>query len=101
MHHCNEGNPLRLVDDLMEPFRPLTDLAVFHLMRQGRDDVTPETKKTLARVLYHDMPSDAGATPVMVCMQKLATSLAQVLMGERGKLDLPLPGLPLQLNSEI
>jgi len=22
LHHTNEGNPMRLVDDLMEPFRP-------------------------------------------------------------------------------
>lgn len=25
LHHANEGNPMRLVDDVMEPFRPLVD----------------------------------------------------------------------------
>jgi CRISPR-associated protein Cas1 len=48
-------------------------------------------------VLYDDMPTAAGVTPVMVCMQRLATSLAQVYLGERTKLDLPLPSLPLSL----
>lgn len=49
------------------------------------------------RVLYDDMQTAAGVTPVMVCMQRLATSLAQVYLGERVRLDLPLPGLPLSL----
>ena len=43
------------------------------------------------------MPTALGVTPVMVCMQRLATSVAQVYLGERNKLDLPLPGLPLSL----
>ena len=37
----------------------------------------------------------------MVCMQKLAVSLAQVYVGERDKLDLPLPGLPLSLAGSL
>jgi CRISPR-associated protein Cas1 len=55
----------------------------------------------LVRTLYDDMQSEAGATPVMVCMQKLATSLALVYLGQRDKLDLPLPGLPLALASAL
>jgi len=47
------------------------------------------------------MQTDAGATPVLVCAQKLATSLAQVYLGERNKLDLPLPGLPLTLAAAL
>ena len=47
------------------------------------------------------MQTEAGATPVMVCVQKLAISLAQVYLGERDKLDLPLPGLPLALASAL
>jgi CRISP-associated protein Cas1 len=36
-----------------------------------------------------------------VCAQKLCTSLAQVYLGERDKLDLPLPGLPLALAAAL
>ena len=95
LHHSNDANAMRLVDDLMEPFRPVIDLKVWQLHQQGESHVTPETKRALVRTLYDDMQSAAGATPVMVCMQKLATSLAQVYLGEREKLELPLPGLPL------
>jgi len=101
LHHSNEGNPMRLVDDLMEPFRPMIDLKVWQLHKQGESEITPETKRALVRTLYDDMQTSAGATPVMVCAQKLATSLAQVFMGERDKLDLPLPGLPLSLAASF
>jgi CRISPR-associated protein Cas1 len=101
LHHSHDNNPMRLVDDLMEPFRPMIDLKVWQLQRHGEDQVTPESKRALVRALYDDMQTAAGATPVMVCAQRLATSLAQVYLGEREKLDLPLPGLPLTLASAL
>ena len=101
VHHCNDANPLRLVDDLMEPFRPVIDLKVWQLVRHGEGQVTPDTKRALVRTLYDDMQTNVGATPVMVCMQKLATSLAQVYLAERDKLDLPLPGLPIALANSL
>lgn len=101
LHHSNDNNAMRLVDDVMEPFRPVIDLKVWHLRRNGEGEVTPETKRALVRTLYDDMQTEAGATPVMVCAQKLAVSLAQVYLGERDKLDLPLPGLPLALANAL
>ncbi|MBT0569708.1 type II CRISPR-associated endonuclease Cas1 [Curvibacter sp. CHRR-16] len=101
LHHSNDNNAMRLVDDVMEPFRPIIDLKVWHLRRNGEGEVTPETKRALVRTLYDDMQTEAGATPVMVCTQKLAVSLAQVYLGEREKLDLPLPGLPLALINAL
>lgn len=101
LHHSNDGNAMRLVDDLMEPFRPIIDLKVWQLQRAGESHITPDTKRALVRALYDDMQSSAGATPVMVCIQKLAISLAQVYLGERDKLELPLPGLPLALVNSL
>lgn len=101
LHHANEGNPMRLVDDLMEPFRPIVDLHIWHLRRRGETTVTPDTKRSLVRVLYDDMQTTLGATPVMICLQRLAISLAQVYLGDRDKLDLPLPGLPLSMAADI
>lgn len=101
LHHSHDNNAMRLVDDLMEPFRPVIDLKVWQLRRNGEHQVTPESKRALVRTLYDDMQTAAGATPVMVCAQKLAVSLAQVYLGQREKLDLPLPGLPLALASAL
>jgi CRISPR-associated protein Cas1 len=101
LHHSHDNNAMRLVDDLMEPFRPVIDLKVWQLRRNGEELVTPESKRALVRTLYDDMQTTSGATPVMVCTQRLAVSLAQVYLGERDKLDLPLPGLPLSLASAL
>lgn len=101
LHHSNDSNPMRLVDDLMEPFRPVIDLKIWQLRRNGEAEITPETKRAMVRTLYDDMQTVVGATPVMVCIQKLATSLAQVYLGECDKLDLPLPGLPLALAAAL
>lgn len=101
LFHSNAGNPMRLVDDLIEPFRPVIDLKVWLLRRHEEKEVTPETKRAMVQTLYDDMLTDVGATPVSVCMQRLATSLAQVYLGERAKLDLPLPGLPLALAASL
>lgn len=101
LHHSNEGNAMRLIDDLMEPFRPVVDLKVWLLARNNEREITPQTKRALVRTLYDDMQTSSGATPVTVCAQRLATSLAQVYLGERDKLDLPLPGLPLALAASL
>ena len=47
-----------------------------------------------------DMQGTLGATPVMSCINSLVTSLAQIYLGEREKLELPLPSLP-QLRPKI
>lgn len=101
LHHSNEGNAMRLVDDLMEPFRPIVDLKIWQLQRSGENQITPETKRALVRTMYDDMQTDIGSTPVTVCAQRLATSLVQVFLGERDNLDLPLPGLPLALATAL
>lgn len=97
VHHSNEGNPMRLVDDLMEPFRPIVDLKVWQLSQNGLHSVTPEAKRAIVLCLQADMHTNLGVTPLGVCVQRLATSLAQLYLGERDKLDLPFAGLPIDL----
>ena len=99
LHHSNDANAMRLVDDLMEPFRPMVDFQVKQLAQQGKTEVNDETKRSLALVMFQDMQTAAGATPVMVCTQKLAVSLAQVYLGERQGLELPLRSLPLDFSA--
>ena len=96
LHHSHDNNAMRLVDDLMEPFRPVIDLTVWQLQNSGPCVVNQDTKRALLQSLYQDLPTDAGRTPVFVALQKLAISLVQVQLGERKALDLPLPGVPLR-----
>lgn len=101
LFHSNQQNSMRLVDDLMEPFRPLVDWRVREQHQAGRDSVTPESKRALAHGLYFDLDTAAGRTPVMVCVQKLAKSVAQAFAGEIEQLDLPLPTSPRLLTTTM
>jgi CRISPR-associated protein Cas1 len=80
----------------MEPFRPVIDMTVWQLQNSWPCVVNADSKRALVQSLYQDLVIDAGRTPVLVAVQKLAISLAQVLVGERKALDLPLPGVPLR-----
>lgn len=104
IHHLHENNAMRLVDDLMEPFRPLMDYKVWQIHTNWQQNnslhpiqLTPDIKRALALTLYADMQTNIGATPVSACMQRLATSLAQVYLKERDTLDLPYTELPMDL----
>lgn len=96
LHHSNDNNAMRLVDDLMEPFRPVVDLQVWDLVQSGLDEVNVETKREMVRSLYLNVRTEGGDTPVIVASQKLATSLAMVYLGQRSNLDLPLPQGPMR-----
>lgn len=94
LHHQHANNAMRLVDDLMEPFRPVVDLHVWRLLQQGQTSITPDTKRALAHAMYTDLrTAEANATPLCVCAQELATSLAQVYLRDRDALSLPAPDL--------
>ena len=77
IHHSNRGNAMCLVDDLMEPFRPLVDHSVYRLTISGVKEVTADAKRALARVLVTDMTTDRGTTPLQTCLERAAQSLAQ------------------------
>ena len=94
--HRQRGNAFALADDLMEPFRPLADLLVRDLIREGFDGVNHETKPRLARILVTDISTGDGVSPVGACLARLALSLARCFAGTRKKLDLPRRTLPLE-----
>lgn len=98
LHHSHDLNAMRLVDDLMEPFRPLVDLRVWQLIGTGAQSVDPNNKRALAAVLYADVLTDVGISPVIVCIQRLAVSLAQVFLQQRRALELPPSGACQQVG---
>ncbi len=94
--HSNRSNPMVLVDDLMEPFRPNVDREVWRLAQSGTREVDRDAKTALARMMVIDLPTNIGLSPLMVCAERLAQSLARVYAGEARALELPLPALPLE-----
>lgn len=96
LSHRQRGNAFALADDLMEPFRPLADLIVHDLVRKGVCQVDRTSKPALARILVTDMSTKEGASPVGLCLERLALSLARCFAGQAQRLDLPRRALPLE-----
>ncbi len=93
IHHSNRANSMCLVDDLMEPFRPLMDYAAVRLAANEKDDLKAEDKRALTEALSMDMVTDRGTTPLQTCVERAAQSLAQSF--EAGKPALVFPERPL------
>lgn len=91
LHHANRLNTMCLVDDLMEPFRPVADLFVWRLCGKGHESVTPAVKQFLVTLLQWDVHGPRGVTPLATCQERLAQSLAAVLESGSGTLDLSTP----------
>jgi len=87
--HSSHKNPMPLADDLMEPFRPIIDATVKIGFSDVGDDLTPELKRRLVRTLFLDIDTERGTTPLVTCMQRLASSLAELCLGTRTELDIP------------
>jgi CRISPR-associated protein Cas1 len=94
--HANRGNAMVLVDDLMEPFRPIVDREVHRLVCEGISDLTRDAKTALARIFVLDLPTERGMTPLMTAIERLCQSLAAVYGGAEAELVLPHPMLPLE-----
>lgn len=101
LHHSNRSNPMCLVDDLMEPFRPLTDFLVARLLAKGESEVTPAAKAVLASVLSLDLTTRLGTTPVASCVERMVLSIAASFETGSPKLDAPEPALPIELPEPL
>lgn len=95
----HRSDDLALADDLMEPFRPLVDLAVARLIDAGTLEVNREAKRGLALVTAIDMRTERGTTPLWTCLERLAVSVARSFEDGRASLDLPHAPLPLEFGA--
>ena len=92
IHHRNRKNPFALVDDLMEPFRPLVDQTVRRLLHaDGREhtDLTPDLKRKLAHVLDLDVGLQKGTSTVMNAMYRVAQTFVTSLQEKENVLEFP------------
>lgn len=89
IYHKNKLNPMRLVDDVMEPFRPVVDQTVLCIISNTIPEVNKTTKKILAGLHLLPMKKEGLNSTVGFCIQDLAVSLAKVYMKELDTLSLP------------
>ena len=84
IHHIGGGNPMCLVDDLMEPFRPIVDCVVYSLWQQGNSEINTEVKKVLSNLTVLDMPSNKGVSPLFKVCSNYAVAVAKLYGGDGG-----------------
>lgn len=97
LHHSNRANAFALSDDLMEPYRPIVDRAVYNLVQDGVSDVTPQAKTVLAALMALDLPAPHGLSPLHVHATRLAQQLAAQFSGQGDAFELPIPLDPLTM----
>lgn len=88
IHHHSVYNAFNLVDDLIEPFRPLVDLIV--LSYGIEEPLGPQDKLLLARVFEHTMVVDGKRCGCEQCIEIMLSSLRTAVL-EKDPKQLLLP----------
>jgi len=91
--HRHRANAFCLVDDLIEPYRPMVDFHVRELHEQGYTELTPECKKQLLTLLAIPMELRKETGPSGVMFQRYVNSLVRCMEGTEKKLGIPKPCL--------
>ncbi|WP_038292434.1 type II CRISPR-associated endonuclease Cas1 [Zooshikella ganghwensis] len=87
IHHSNRANIFCLVDDLMEPYRPIVD---FHCLSIDQDKIlNNESKMLLSGSLTTDVITGDRTSPTQVHIGLMASSYTQFIQGKMDKLFLP------------
>jgi len=91
IHHHNRYNAFCLADDMIEPFRPCVDEAVYYCYKENPNllDLTTEVKKKLLNVLTVDMDFKGMKTPLMNALSRTTASLMRSFINSKNELELP------------
>ena len=90
IHHKSKYNAFALADDIMEPFRPLVDEKVVEIMQKYKEqELNTQIKAEFLQMLTRTVYFKNEKSPLMVALQKTASSLQQCYSGERKKIKYP------------
>jgi CRISPR-associated protein Cas1 len=90
IHHKSKYNAYALADDIMEPFRPIIDEKVAEIMgNYDEQELNTQIKSELLQVLTRTVYFKEEKSPLIVALQKTASSLQQCYTGERKKINYP------------
>lgn len=93
IHHKHPLNTFCLVDDLIEPFRPLIDWCVACCLDEGRHELDNSVKAVLVTQLEQTVRVGTQWLSVNDAMKRLAQSLSQAYLNDSTTLKLPKPNL--------
>ena len=102
LHHKNPQNPFNLVDDIMEPFRPIADYLIHHKLNKDKykndiNELNAEIKADLAALITLPLPVAEESSPLSQVAVRVGRSIAAYYMGETDLLFMPVLPTPLDV----
>lgn len=82
IHHDGRFNAFNLVDDLMEPYRPVVDWAVVEYLRNrddAQEEMTLNDRRAMAAVLSREVVMDGEQLAVVHATERTADSLRRAM----------------------
>lgn len=90
LFHRSRYNAFPLADDVMEPYRPFVDAAVYRIYTSTRDgSLSKDTKQELVRVLFSDVKMNKQTRPLQVALSMTTASLVRALKDRKEKVVYP------------
>ena len=90
IQHHNQLNPMCLVDDLMEPYRPIVDVIVYEIFNgddNANRELTVDDKRKLAGILDGEIKTRTGYSGLVQIMQRDVWNFVNSLKEKKNKLD--------------
>ena len=87
--HCNKLNPFCLVDDLIEPFRPVVDCYVYKIFEKNPQlsELTTEYKAGLSGLLTKEFYNGEGFSPLYMVLQQIVWDLVNTYKSKEIKFN--------------
>lgn len=85
--HSNKLNPFCLVDDLIEPFRPVVDRCVYEIFEQNKNvlELNREYKANLSGLLTKICFNGEGVSPFYMLLQQIVWDLVNIYKSKEVK----------------
>jgi CRISP-associated protein Cas1 len=90
--HRNQYNAYCLADDIMEPYRPIVDKLVLHIIdKYGLvENLATHIKKELLQIPVLDVWIDGQTSPLLIAMQRTTASVVKCFEGTQRKILYPM-----------
>ncbi len=89
LFHHNRSNGFPLADDLMEPYRPFVDEAVYELCEEGMIVLNKTVKSRMLSILTCDTHFKNMVRPLQISLSTSTSSFGKYLSGESTELSFP------------
>ena len=90
LFHRNRYNAFPLADDVMEPYRPFVDYAVYQLFEDSPEAcLDKEVKQQLVRVLFTGVKMKGQIRPLQVALSMTTASLVRALKDKKESIIYP------------